>query len=328
VPGELKPVYLLAGSDRPKIARALERLRARIGEEGVQLLSAAEASGADAVAHCNSMGLLAAGRRLVVVHDVERWKAPDVKAVTAYLGDPAPDTVLALAASGIKREAPLAKTCAAVGELLVFDVVKRRLPQWVAQQFARVGATADEEACRALIEIVGDDLDALAGEVDKLAVWAGGEPITAADVQSLAPPLAETPGYALSDAWGRRDLPATLEACESIFERAGGSRRDELPRIAGMLTAHVGRVRDCQIAAALGERPRDVAARLKKAPFYVEKLFAQAGNFTADELRDAVVHLAALDLALKGGSKLPGDLELERTLVSLTTPGAGEPAGA
>src|SRR5207244_2902701 len=93
---ELKPVYLITGGDRPKIQRALRRLRDRIGEEGVELLSADESGGEDAVAACNSMGLLGGGRRLVVVEDVERWKAADVKAVSTYLSSPAPDTVLAL----------------------------------------------------------------------------------------------------------------------------------------------------------------------------------------------------------------------------------------
>ena len=57
---ELKPVYLITGGDRPKIQRALRRLRDRIGEEGVELLSANDSDGEDAVAACNSMGLLGA----------------------------------------------------------------------------------------------------------------------------------------------------------------------------------------------------------------------------------------------------------------------------
>src|SRR5438046_3872070 len=66
VAAELKPVYLITGADRPKIQRALRRLRSRIGEEAVELLSADDASGADAVAACNSMGLLGE-QRLVIV---------------------------------------------------------------------------------------------------------------------------------------------------------------------------------------------------------------------------------------------------------------------
>ena len=100
---ELKPVYLIGGGDRPKIARALHRLRARVGEEAVDQLSATETSGEEAVASCNALGLFGAGRRLVVVEAVEKWKAADVKAVAEYLGAPAPDTVLALVAEEAKK---------------------------------------------------------------------------------------------------------------------------------------------------------------------------------------------------------------------------------
>ena len=70
----LLPVYLLTGSDRPKHLRALRRLRSRFDPEAVEQLAAESASGADAVAACNALGLFggAGGGRLVVVHGVER----------------------------------------------------------------------------------------------------------------------------------------------------------------------------------------------------------------------------------------------------------------
>jgi DNA polymerase III delta subunit len=55
-------------------------------------------------------------------------------------------------------------------------------------------------------------------------------------------------------------------------------------------------------------------------PFVAEKAFKQAANFSPEELAQAVVRLAELDAASKGGSKLPADLELERALVDLTRP--------
>ena len=63
------------------------------------------------------------------------------------------------------------------------------------------------------------------------------------------------------------------------------------------------------------------AAKLKRHEFYVRKLFGQAANYSRDELGEATVRLARLDLALKGGSKLPGDLELDRMLVEVTRAG-------
>ena len=80
-PGE--PVYLVTGSDRPKIDRTLERLRAHFDPGAVERLTAAGpegASGEDAVAACNALGLFGSGSRLIVVENVETWKAPEAKA--------------------------------------------------------------------------------------------------------------------------------------------------------------------------------------------------------------------------------------------------------
>ena len=317
---ELKPVYLITGGDRPKIQRALRRLRDRIGEGAVELLSASLAGGEDAVAACNAMGLLGAGRRLVIVEDVEQWKAADVKAVAAYLAAPAPDTVLALVAAELKKDSALAKACAKAGDVLVYDVVKRRLPEWVAKQFADRGVAVDAEGARLLVEIVGENPEELASEVDKIATWSGGEPVGPREIENLAAGCAEVPGYELTDAWGRRDLAAALTACQNLLERSGDPVSRTVPSLIGLLVGHVGRVRDCQLMADEGVTAREAAARLKRHPFYVEKLYAQARNYGPDELREAVVRLAELDHAVKGGSRLSVDLELERALIDITRP--------
>lgn len=316
MPADLKAAYLLTGSDRPKIERALRRLRERFGEDSVERLSAREVSGEDAVAACNAMGLFATGGRLVLVDEVERWKAADAKAIADYLASPTPQTVLALVGEEIKKDAPLAKACAKAGDVLVYEVPKRDLPRWVGEQFARHGVKAGAEACRALVELAGDNLQELATEVDKLALFAGKDEIGVDEVELLVAARADVPPFVLTDAWGRRDVGAVLSACESILERSGRSR--ELPALVGRLAAHVRRVRACQVLDAEGVRARDAAAQLKMHPFAAEKAFGHSRNFTAAELGEAVVRLAGLDLALKGGSRLPAELELQRTLVAIT----------
>lgn len=316
---ELKPVYLVSGSDRPKIERALARLRARFPGGAVERHSAAETSGEDAVAACNALGLFGGTGRLVEVTGVERWKAADAKALAAYLKNPTPETVLALVGDEVKRDSALAKACGQAGEVLVYDAPKRDLPKWVAEQFTRLGATADPAASRALVELAGENLGELELEAEKLAVWADGQEILERDVAALVGARADTSSFALTDAWGRRDVAVALAACEAQLEHSPDIRR-ELTRLVGLLAGHVGRVRACQGFDAEGKTAREAASELKRHPFYVEKLYAQARNFGVEELRTAVVELAKLDLALKGKSRLPGELELERTLVAITRP--------
>ena len=266
----LKPVYLLSGSDRPKIETALARLRTHFDPSAVEVLSGVVAGAPEAVASCNALGLFGGERRLVVVEDVDGrpnvdgrlvggWKAADAKTVAEYLEDPADGTVLALVGQALKPDSPLAKVCAKTGDVLLYDAPKEKdLPNWVAQRFESLGARAGREACRALVEIVGDDLRELTSEIEKLATWAGGDEIREEDVRAIAVGLAETAGFELSDAWGRRDLASALTAAELILERSG--------------------------------KPR----------------------------REGVARLATLDHALKGGSPVASDLELERALIELT----------
>jgi DNA polymerase-3 subunit delta len=316
---ELRPAYLLAGTDRPKIDRALERLRRRFEPDTVQLLSAAETTGAEVVAACNALGLFGDGR-LIVVAGVESWKAADAKEIGSYLKAPAPATTLALLGGELKKDAPIAKAVGGSGEVLLWEVPKRGLQRWVGEQFQVHGGKFEPEAARALVELVGEDLYELATEIDKLTTWAAGEPITATIVEELVAPRAEGSNFALTDAAGARDLAGMLLAAEQLLERTPDPHSRTIPRVASILTSHVARLRQCQALEAEGLSAKDAAARLKQHPFYVQKLFAQARNFTPDELRDATVRLAELDHALKGGSRLTGELELERTLIAFAKP--------
>jgi DNA polymerase-3 subunit delta len=320
VADELKPAYLIAGSDRPKVDRAVQRLRARFEHDAVELHDAAETTGEDAVAACNALGLFGGGERLIVVTGVEAWKADDAKAVAAYLQAPSPGTVLALVGGELKKDAPVAKAVGAAGEVLVWDAPQRGLERWVAEQFKLRSTTADPEACRLLLELVGDDLYDLAGEVDKLATWAGGDKVTEREVEALVAPRAGSPAFVLTDAWGARDVAAVLRASERMLERTGDPRSRTIPRVVGALTNHVGRLRAVQRLDVDGVEPKEAAARLKLHPFYVRKLYGQARNYSGDELRTATVRLAELDHALKGGSRLANDLELERALIEITQP--------
>ena len=324
---DLKPVYLLTGSDRPKIETALARLRRHFEPEAVELASAQELSGPEAAALCNAGGLFG-DARLVVVEGIDGrrnadgrltngWKAADVKAIEAYLASPAPATVLALVAEELKKDAALTKACAKAGSVLAYDVPKRNLASWVAERFKQAGGRAEPDACAALVQLVGEDYQQLANEIEKLVLWAGDEPIGEREIATLVPALRETPIFELTDAWGRRDTGATLAASETIFEREGRQRRDSAPRMAAALGGHLSFVRRCQRLTADGVRPREAASTLKRHPFYVEKVFAQAANFSETELLDAVVRLAALDHALKGGSKLAPDLELQLALIDV-----------
>jgi DNA polymerase-3 subunit delta len=319
---ELQPAYLIGGSDRPKVDRAVARLRSRFEADAVELHDATAASGEDAVAACNAMGLFGSGNRLVLFEGVEAWKPPDAKAIAAYLASPAPGTTLALVAVELRKDAPLAKAVAGRGTLLLWDVAARAVPKWVAEQFTVHGTSAEPEACRLLADLVGDDLYELASEIDKLVTWAGGQAITADDVEALVAPRAGSPPWDLTDAWGARDVGGVLRATERMLDRTGDPVSKTIPRLLGSLTKHVRNARAIRRLDDEGVTSQEAASRLGLKPYPAQKLYAQVRNFSGPELDDALIRLAELDHALKGGSRLASELELERALVEITAASA------
>jgi len=322
-----KPVYLITGTDRPKIETTLSRLRRHFEPESIEIVTALETSGDEAVGLCNA-GSLFGDAQLLVVTDVDGskqsdgrrrggWKADDVEAVSEYLSNPAPSTVLALIAGDLKATSALWKACAKAGEVFAWEV-KGKAPGWVAEEFRQKGVRAEADAIAALVQLVGDDLVALRVEVDKLATWAAGEPIGEREVVALVAPNADLPIYELTEAWSAHDPARALDVSETIFEREPKPRRDVAPRLSGALGSHIGNLRSLKRLAADGVKPKEAAERLRLHPFRVQKLAGQAEGFSDEDLDDAVVRLAELDGALKGQSRLAPDLELQRTLVDLT----------
>jgi DNA polymerase III subunit delta len=319
---DLHPVYLLAGTDRPKIVRALRRLRARFPEESIETLTAPPAAGDDAVAACNALGLFAEGGRLVVVEGVETWRVADVESVGAYLTDSLPGAVLALWAHETPKGSALGDLVAKHGQVLAFDVPKPRSPSaWVAGEFKRLAVEVDADAARALVDIVGDDVLTLASEIEKIATWAAGRPVGIREIEATAVPGREVEAWAVTDAWGARDLAAAMAACEAALEQR------EPFSIAVSLASHVGRVRAAQLLSEEGLGTREIAKRLGlRSEFPARKALAHSENYSREELDAAIVRLAELDAAIKGASRLSAELELERAIADVTR--SRQPASA
>ncbi|MFQ5426773.1 MAG: DNA polymerase III subunit delta [Gaiellales bacterium] len=325
--GELHPVYLIRGSDKPKVDLAARRLKDRFDPGSIDELSAgrggAGTSGGEVVAALNALGLFGNGERLVVVRGIDAWGAEDVKAVAAYLGQPTPGSVLALVGTP-PRAGKLEECCAKAGGVLRYDVPTksrgRRLDYvaWVQAQFDHEGAEVDREAAGALVAAVGEDTFALRNEVDKLTTWARGGRISSADVIALAADSYETSDFALGDAWGARETAGALEACERLVEHRGADPFLVALRLGGQ----IARVRTAQALVDGDASTKDVMESLGVKEYPAKKAIGYARSYTREELDEAALALAALDVGLKGGSRLAATLQLERAVLDALRSGA------
>ena len=312
---QLKPAYLIAGTDAAKIDEVVSRLRKRAeAEAGLEVFPAQASGGPDAAALLEAVPAmtLMGGRRFLLADGVERWSAKQAAPVADALGDLPPDLTLVL----VSREEPpkvkapkaLAEAVkAAGGEVLDFAAPKaRQLPAWLTSEAERRGFTLDAEAARLLVERMGEGTVRLSTELDRLAVWApeGGR-VEREDLEAMIADTSEEVAWALADALVERSPAGAVAAAE----RLAGQGEATTPLIYGAAK----RLRDAHRALVeldRGRSPKDVASSLGIHPYAAKMLVSKVRGASVDEIRAATCAVADLEWWTRGGSDYPDEVAL------------------
>ena len=327
---ELKPAYLFTGDDEVKIDQARKRLAARAEADGALL----EPLSGDACTPQNFAAVLTSptllpGKRIVLADGVENWRAADV--------GPAADAIEALADAQIDavavlvcRKKPLKAISDAVaavgGEAREFKPPSaKELPGWLETQAKTFIVEIEPAAARLLIEMVGEPAKnatqaqkwspkrRLLSELEKLATFVGeGGTITVDHVNLAGSGEASAGIFALTDAAVGANREAAIRIAEQLV--AAG---EPPQRIVAMLARSFGQAQSICALVEAG-RAGDIATELKMNPYIVKKLTAQAQARGGAELRDALIEIARLDSAVKGGSALDNETELFRSIEAIT----------
>jgi DNA polymerase III subunit delta len=302
-----KSAYLIHGDDHGRIAERRARLRALAeaisGAEGLELFEG-EAAAPDNVAAALDAMTLAVGRRFLIVDGAERWKDKDLDsldAALAALGADAETTVTFFAREDSRSRAPerLHKLVRrADGDISAESSVKPwELPKWVLQRAGELGVELEPDGARALIHHVGERQQRLLRELEKLALGAqDGVRLDAAEVEALTAASAERKAWAVADALVAGDSVGAVRAYLAL--------REQGERLPGLLYWISQRVRSAhEVAAALdsGEAPAQIKRRLRMPSRAADRLIADARRSGADRLRQAVIEIADLELASRGG---------------------------
>jgi DNA polymerase-3 subunit delta len=217
-----------------------------------------------------------------------------------------------LEAARVDRRLRWVKRAIELGELRECSGPRRpaEARDWVEARIRALGKRPARGAAAALVEMVGLDLDRLAQEVAKAALFVGERAEIAADdfaaVTGQARPLAL---FELTDAIGARDVPESLRRLGRLLDQG------EPPLVLlAALANHFRRLlraRDCHPF-----EPAEIARRLALHPFAAEKLVEQARGYDARRLRGCLAAARAADAALKGAEPLPPRLALERLVLA------------
>jgi DNA polymerase III subunit delta len=285
----------------------------------VTRLSARDAGWDEILERAETRPMLAR-RQVIVVEDVEsveklgeKSRERIIEALEKYLSAPAPFTVLVLEASDLDGRQKFRKLLAEKALVVELTIGGESAAALASQMAKDLGAEIDRDAAALLADIVNGEPARIRGELEKLATYALGRPIAAADVERLVVTARKNTVWQLTDMLASRRRREALAFLDNLL------REGEQPiGIVGALAwtyrklieardlpAHTG---GFQAARQLGMRPEaaEVAVR-------------QAHRVPKSELLSGLVALAEADSQLKSSNPDPRAL-MEFLIARLTTP--------
>lgn len=295
--GKLDPIYVITSDHPILVDRALAAVRDAAVPPAMRAWNydvvEGKASAQRILNACQTLPMMGA-RRMVFVRDLALMAADELAGLVPYLDAPSPSTVLFMVTSKLDKRLKLYAAAGKKG--FVHELTApRRADAWIRAEADARGVRLDAAAVHRLADAVGADLSRLALTIDQLALYAGGRPVTADDVDDLVADTRERSVFELTDAIGAGDAPAALAAVASLTEQ-----RQSAIGVLAMLSRHVRQLALVHVARGEGVGPRDLAGRLGVPPFVVDKLVAQAKRYRPAALARAGELLAAADWALKG----------------------------
>ncbi len=315
---EMRPLYLIAGTDGAKIDATRSRLRARAERDGgaasLQVFEPGEGRGApdhEALLGAIPAMSLTESRRYLLADGVERWRDRQLEAVAAALAGLPPDLSVVLIARA-KAPAKLVKAVkAANGEIHLFEAPKARdMPRLLVADAERLGFRLDPAAARMLVDRMGANPQRLHNELERLALWAGeGGTVGADDLGAMIADTSEAVVWALSDALLERDAAAALRISERLISQG--------ENVTGLIYGLASRLRKaCAAAAALSEGvpPSQIESTLGMHPYAAKQLVRRLQGVEVDELQEALIALADLEVWCRGGADYGDELALTLAL--------------
>ena len=177
-----------------------------------------------------------------------------------------------------------------IGRLLPPEV-----PGWIRTRSRHAGVALSPEALGALAVAVGTDSERIDHELRKLAAFAGGATVSAADIRALVSGAIESDIFELTQAVVRRDQRNAIGQLERLLDEGQAPQQ--------IIALLLWQMRVLLFATAM-RTPADaerMAKAIRSSAYAIQKAQAFAQRVTRAEITRAYEAIYATDLAIKTG---------------------------
>lgn len=321
----LGTVYIFHGEESYLREYYLAEMRSRLIPDGFEEFNYHRLEGKTVTAQllqelCEAMPMMAQ-RTMVQIIDMDLYKLNDEQrtALIALLED-FPDyccLVFVYDRVEYKPNKTYKKLYAALeqyAETVKFEEQSQsEILKWVSRRFKATGHVIDVPTAEHLIFTCGSLMNGLIPEIEKIAAYARGERITAADIDAVASPILEAQVYAITGAVSKGDFNAAAEQLGMLL------RQQEEPfMILALIGKEIRKLHTARIALDTGRDKFWLMERWNMRSDYPAKLLLDnARNVSRRWCAEAVKRCCEADIRMKSINGTDDAAELKQLLMEL-----------
>ncbi|MCD4664010.1 MAG: DNA polymerase III subunit delta, partial [Bacteroidales bacterium] len=255
-----------------------------------------------------------ADRRLVIVKDIHKYKAPALKHLAEYVAKPSKSTCLVVTVpEKIKSGKWINSMVSSAVAIDCRQLYENEIVTWIKNYVQVKKMEIEIQAVHLLQEQVGTSLLNLVNELEKVQVNIHPRTkISVADIQKITSISKQSTVFELCDAVGNKNFPKSISILNNLLDRG-----EKPTGVIVQLTRHLSNLLKIRESIRLRKSSaKELAAVTKVNPYFINKIKQQANNFKSEQLRQAFDYLATADLHLKTGYQQP-KLVMELLLYNL-----------
>jgi DNA polymerase-3 subunit delta len=325
--------YILYGRDDFSLNQAVEKIKADLGDRETVATNTTSLEGqhltlSELRNKCGVAPFLSSHRLVMVDGLLGRFEVKPSKPRSgksksknglgewedfpSYIGQMPETTVLVLVDEEVIGNNPLLKKLSPLAKVKTFPLLKgKELKTWVRQRVKEEGGDITPQAVNLLAELIGGDLWAMNGEIQKLLLYSQERPISEDGVRQLVSHVQEANIFALVD--------AVAEGRTELAQRILHRLYDEGVAPTYILVMITRQFRLIAQARDLGNglsRPQIQDRLGLKSSYSLDKTLSQAKLYDFEGVKRAYDKLLETDSAIKTG-KYSDKLALELLITEL-----------
>jgi DNA polymerase-3 subunit delta len=307
--GEIAPLYYFHGDEPYLIERGVKRLMGLTvppdsRDFNLDIFYGKECRGDEIATAAQTLPMFAE-RRVVLVRRSSELPAPALDKLTEYVADPSPTTCLIFEGEKIDQRKKFFLEIRKKGMLVEFKrLYENQLAPFIREEAAVYGKKVEPAALEMLVYLVGNNLQELAAEMEKVATFIGNrDTVKVADIREIVSDTKVDTVFELANALGEKETGKALRSLNTIL------RDGEAPlMVLAMLTRHfrqLWRVKElCEKKVPTQEISRATGIN----PYFIKGIVEQARNYRLSEFRGIFERFFETDLALKTSGGKPVSL--------------------